>query len=373
MLLYALALVAALPAADEARYEQLWTRAHAACDTTRGGWVAKDGAPVEAAIELGFRFGADRPASRAHDLAAGTLDWTLGLFDSVGGGFYSRARDADPSAASFEKMTIPNARRLELLITAWSRTGDERWKSYAARTVDYFDRVLLDGRGGFTHGQVGEQALVPESNGEAIRAWLLWAAATGNHRQRDFAWKSLDRTWEECWMEGPGLVRRGTFREITEAPRLMDQVAMGRAYLAAAHLAGRERDLERAAALGDLVLTVYADPKGGFKTRALLNKQGVVKSASRELDENARAARFLAELATITGQNRYRDAARAALDAFEKKVEKMSAAEAAEVALALRALTLPDLPERPEWSEDEAEESKPRTQQSTRFKLKRRR
>lgn len=369
MLLLAILIAAPLPEADQSRFGAMWATVSAAYDTSRGGYVAKDGAPIESAIELSFRMGAERRDAEATERAVETLEWTLGLFDSVGGGFLSRERDADPKNASFEKMTVPNARRLELLTDAWTLTGDERYRRFAAQTVDYFDRVLLDGRGGFVHGQVGDRQLVPESNGAAIRVWMEWAARTGNPRHRDFAWKSLDRTWTECWMGAPGMVRRGFLGELTEAPRLVDQIEMGRAYLFAAHLAGREADLTRAQEIADTMLVVYSDPKGGFRTRAVANRKGIIKNASRELDENARAARFLAELASVAGQSRYREAARRTLDAFDKELEKASPLEAAEFALALRALHASDLPERVEWKEV-VQEKKP-TPRATRHRLRR--
>ena len=371
MLMLVIALSLPLPAADQPRFDALWRTVVASYDTSRGGYVSKDGAPIESAIELSFRMGEQRDPG-ATDRALFTIEWTIGLFDSVGGGFLSRARDADPLNASFEKMTVPNARRLELLMDAWTTTGDERYRRFSAQTVDYFDRVLLDGRGGFAHGQVGDRQLVPESNGAAIAAWMEWAARTGNTRLRNFAWKSLDRTWDECWMGAPGMVRRGFMDQVLETPRLVDQVEMGRAFLVAAHLGGREADLLRAQEIADTMLRVYADPKGGFRTRAMANKKGIIKNASREFDENVRAARFLAELATVAGVSRYREAARATLAAFEEKqYQKASASAAADGALALRAIHVPDLPARPEWIE--AAPEKPSTQpRATRHKLRRR-
>lgn len=372
MLLLMLSL-AVLPPQDQAMFDSFWTTVAAGYDAERGGYVTKDGAPIESAMELSFRVGAERGDAEATARALQTLEWTIGLFDTVGGGFQTRAKDADPSQASFDKMTIPNARRLEVLMDAWTLSGDERWKRYSAKTVDYFDRVLLDGRGGFNHGQVGERQLVPESNGAAIRVWMEWASRTGNLRLRDFAWKSLDRSWDECWMGAPGMGRRGTFGEITEAPRLADQIEMGRAYLIAAHLGGREADLARAIQIADTMLAVYSDPKGGFRTKAMPNKKGILKNAGRELDENARAARFLADLAAVAGQSRYREIAVATLNAFEPKVyEKASASEAAECALALAAIHAPALPERLEWKEA-PEVKTQRTSQVTRFKPTRRR
>jgi hypothetical protein len=350
--LLSLALLAPVAREDLATYDRLLDQLAAAFDSTRGGFVSKDGLPSPAAIELALLHGAEREDAAWTRRAIATLDWTIGLHDSVGGGFFTRARDADPLSASFDKMTVPNARRLEVLLLAHRLTGDPEYRKAAARVVDYAERVLLDGRGGFVHGQIGDRGLVPESNGEMLRPWLLWGGVTADARRRDFAWKSLDRVWEECGEGQPGLVRRGDFGEIVSAPLLRDQVDMGRAYLWAAHLAGRAADLERATTIGDSLLRAYWDPKGGFRTRALPNRRGIMRPAPRDPVENARTARFLAELAAVTGESRFREAARRAVAAHAKELEKKKLGlGAAEWALALRAIQTPELPPRIEWKD----------------------
>lgn len=347
--LLSIALLAPVAREDAAAYRRLLDAVAAAYDTARGGFVSRDGLPSEAAIELAFLHGAESRDAAWTARAVRTLDWTIGLLDSVGGGFYTRARDKDRRSTTFDKMTLPNARRLEVALLGLDETGDDRYRRVAARAVDYAERVLLDGRGGFVHGQIGDRQLVPESNGAMVRAWLLWGGFTGDARRRDFAWKSLDRVWSTSWSGPAGLVRRGTFDEITVAPQLADQVELGRALVWAAHLAGREDDLARARAVADTLLGVYWDRKGGFRTRALPSR-GLVRPAPRLAAENARAARFLAELAAVSGETRYREAARRAVAAFPKELEKPKGLEAAEWALALRAIHAPDLPERPDWT-----------------------
>jgi uncharacterized protein YyaL (SSP411 family) len=284
-----------------------------------------------------------------------------GLIDSTGGGFVLRFRDADPSETSFDKPTWANARRLENLIDAWQRGGDEAERDVAVGVVQYMDRVLADGRGGFVPGQVGDRDLVPEANGYAIHAWLRWAAATAETRPRDFALKSLDRVWESCWDEGAGLTRRTAFGEHRSAPLLADQALMGRAFVLGAHLGGREADLDRARLLGELLLVRFEYPeKGGFAERITPKDGGrETNRGGRELATNAHAVRFLAELASITGDRRYRDAARRAERAFEKNLGR-AGVHAGDWALALRALKAPDLPSRPKWKEPPRPKESPR-------------
>lgn len=342
---------AAVPAASggDARLDRLVERVAAGWDSARGGFVTRDGAPMESAVELAFALGRERGEREWTARARQTVRWTLGLYDSTGGGFFSRTRDADPMNSSFEKWTEPNARRLENLIDAWGAGGGEADREAAARVVDYFERVLMDPRGGFVAGQSGDRDLQPEANGFAIHAWLAWAAATADPRVRDFALKSLDRVWESSWNADFGLLRRDQFGDLRAAPQLEDQVEMGRALVLATHLGGRAADLARSKTLGEMLLARYEDPqKGGFASQAS-PKQGKVKRSGRDAGENARAVRFLAELASITGEPKYREAALRASRAFARDLEKANGAAAAEWALALRAIAAPDLPRRPAW------------------------
>jgi uncharacterized protein YyaL (SSP411 family) len=348
-----LALLAPIAAEDAPRFDRLCAQVAASWDSARGGFVTRDGQPLESAVELAFVLGHDRADPLWTVRARQTVSWTLGLYDEAGGGYFQRRRDADPSKPSFEKRTDSNARRLENLIDAWLNGGDDEDRSAAARVVDYFDRVLLDARGGFVAGQVGDRDLVPEANGYAIHAWLRWAAATADPRVRDFAQKSLDRVWDSCWKEGLGMMQKGTFGELKGAPLLVDQSEMGRAYVLGAHIGGRQVDLERARTIGRLLLERFEDPaKGGFAEHALAAGEDKVKvkRGGREFDQNAHAVRFLAELASITGESKYRDAARRAVHAFEKDLGK-AGAEAGDWALAVRSLLTPDLPPRLTWKQ----------------------
>jgi uncharacterized protein len=342
------------------RFEQLSTQTLAAFDSARGGFVAKNGIPAESAVELALRRAQNGdPIWLAR--ATTTIGWTRGLLDTVGGGYITSLNARNPEAEGLDKRADVNARRLENLIQAYQQTGDERYRGDAARVVDWFERVLLDGRGGFVAAQVGDRELQPDANGVAIHAWLRWAALTRDSRRRDFALKSLDRVWETCWTSQYGLLRRNSFGEVDHEPQLTDQVEMGRAFLLAARLCGRPADRERAATLGTLVLVRFQESdRGGFRTQSAPKKNGSIQKAPKSPAQNARAALFLAELAELTGDARFREAALRAAACFQKEMEKMSL-DAADWALASRACFEPDRPRPPDWmAEAREEQEKPR-------------
>lgn len=334
---FLLAIVLATPAAaDQALYEQLCTQVAQAYESEKGGFVKGGQEPHESAVELALMRAADGD-SEWLEWAESTVDWTWALYDSVGGGFLQQLNHADPSSPHFEKRTDSNAARLENLIDAWQVTGSATYKSRARQAVDYFDRFLLDGRGGFMQGQFGGFTLVPEANGHAIHAWMRWASSTNDDMKKRFGLKSIDRVWEMCWDSDLGLMRKDELGTFTSPPLLIDQVEMGRACMLAAQLFGREVDRQRAVALGRMIVERYEDPKNnGFYTQAVLDqKKGTIKRAKRHFDENARAARFLCELSQYTGDARYEDAARRAWQSWEKKLEKAKF-DGADWALAMR-------------------------------------
>jgi uncharacterized protein YyaL (SSP411 family) len=356
-----------VPAADlRSLYEQVSARVAAAYDTSRGGFVAKDGMLSESAVELALLHAHDGGDAEWSKRAAATIEWSSGLMDTLGGGFYHggvrQGRDQD----ALTKRVDSNARRLELLIEA-AGAPESRQAGDAARVADFMERVLLDGRGGFVSAQVGDRELEPAANGVALHAWLLWSGMKLDRRARDFALRSLDRVWETCWQPMFGLLRRDAFGDVTSVPMLTDQVEMGRALVLASRWCGRESDWTRACALGDLMIARYEDPRrGGFRTSSVPRKNGSIQNAPRDPGENARAALFLEELAVLTGDARYREAAARTRHAFEKSFNSMGL-DAADWGLALRMSMVRELPPAPHWpARDPAQE--PARRRSVTFK-----
>jgi uncharacterized protein YyaL (SSP411 family) len=146
------------------------------------------------------------------------------------------------------------------------------------------------------------------------------------------------------------MLRRGVFGEVLAQPLLVDQAEMGRALVMAATIGGREKDRQRAVVVGDLVLGVFANhDKGGFYSKAKTDDKGKANGGGHDSYQNARAALFLAELATLTGEEKYREGARNAIASFTPEIEKPDL-EAADWALAVRALSTDDRPQAPTWA-----------------------
>lgn len=338
--------------ADErARLDRLCDQVVAAFDSARGGFVDRSGAPSESAVELALALGHEGAGAGWRRRALTTVDWTGSLMDTVSGGFVTRTSRSTAEGAAFDMRTDVNSRRLSILIASWKETGDERYLREAGRVAGFMDRVLIDGRGGFVSAPVGDRDLEPAANGVAIRAWLAWAAADGDPRKRDFALRSIERVWETSFDKLGVLLRKNNVGEVMMWPQLADQVEMGRALVYAWRLCHRERDLERARGIGQVLIAKFEDPEHrGFMTQARPKKDGTIRNAPCDPEENAKAALFMAELSAATGDAGFHEAGRRALAAFEKQLAKQkSGFLAADWALAQRALLAPEVPEPPAW------------------------
>lgn len=334
--------------ADRALYEQLSEQVMSLYDEPRGGFVRRNGTPCEAAIELALARG-EEGDTLALGRALRTLRWMHGLLDTVGGGYFESARDADRLNASFEKRTDSNMRRLDLLARVAGRR-DETFARDARRVVDYCERQLVDPSGGFVTSQVGSRDLEPESNGAALRGWWRWAVQTSDAKRRDFAFRSHERLWRDCREPDLGFVRRDTWGKVREPSLLPDQAEMGRAFLLGWQAAGRDSDLARARALATHVRDHFEDrEKGGFRIEYAAERLGRAKRSARPFEDNATAARFFAEFGAATGDTSYTNSARRAWAAFGKQFEKPRL-EAAEWALAIRATWAPPALARGNWA-----------------------
>ncbi|PYM04521.1 MAG: hypothetical protein DMD82_14210 [Candidatus Rokuibacteriota bacterium] len=329
---------------DQALWQRLCFRVQDAFDSTYGGFVTRQGVVSESAIDLAFLLGRREGQQRWRGCGVYTVQWMLGLEDSVGGGFYRR-REVVAGQGQFDRPTVTNARRLENLIDAWEATNDSRYWVSAVRLLEFAERNVVDGRGGFTSNPVGDQDLVPEANGVAIHAWLRWWAAGRDPRRRDFAFRSIDRVWETAWRESVGFVRTDAFGELLSSPKLADQTEMGRALVLSAQLGGRPQDLDRARRVADCMLSRFLDERGAFRTETPLHSSRF-RRPGHDARENARAALFLSELGHVAHEPRYIEAARRTWHAFAKSLEK-SKVDNADWALAMDAAIAPVFPKRP--------------------------
>jgi uncharacterized protein YyaL (SSP411 family) len=96
---------------------------------------------------------------------------------------------------------------------------------------------------------------------------------------------------------------------------LADAIAMGKALLDANAVTGDESYLERSILLAHYVLEHHLDPRGGFYD-IRRRGEGNLQVPLRLLTQNAATAQFFSRLASLSGEEAYRNWAYRALQAF---------------------------------------------------------
>jgi uncharacterized protein YyaL (SSP411 family) len=116
-----------------------------------GGFGRAPKFPPASTLEFLLRRGGDealRMVTRTLDgMAAG------GMYDLVGGGFHRYSVDDRWLVPHFEKMLYDNALLASVYLHAWQVTGNERYRTVAAETVDYMLGELLLPGGGLASAQ----------------------------------------------------------------------------------------------------------------------------------------------------------------------------------------------------------------------------
>jgi uncharacterized protein YyaL (SSP411 family) len=229
-----------------------------------------------------------------------------GMYDLVGGGFHRYSVDAQWLVPHFEKMLYDNALLVPVYLHAWLRTGEERYREVADRTLDYMLRELRLPSGGLASAQ--------DADTDGVEGLTYtWKADEG-------APAELLQPFEQGRSILRGRLDEGTRVRLLEVrarrpqPALDDKVIASWNGLALAALAegarrlASNRLLQAAVELGELLA---ADPLW----RTL--RDGRTKYPAY-LDDYANVAHGLYELHVATGDLRWlRESRRVALAAVE--------------------------------------------------------
>ena len=300
---------------------QLVGQLDAGFDEEHAGWGTDAKFPLPAAIEFALT---RRPAQAEQTLAA----IREGLEDPGDGGFFRHARARDWSEPMLEKLLSVNAAMLRAQAQAYLTTGESVHRQGAERTVRFLVETLW-ADDGFANSQApGEYFSQPpderrpedrpaidaaryaETNADAVEALLRHVAYTDDELAREYAERGLGWLLGERVAEGR--VRRS---EDASGPlTIWDQGAVLDALTTACQVLGT-RYLEPAREVAEETISALRFPEGAF-VDGTADGPALLDRPLYPIDANARLADALVDLAALTESDPYREAARAALDAY---------------------------------------------------------
>src|SRR6185503_20121333 len=207
------------------------------------------------------------------------------IHDTVEGGFYRYATQADWSVPNHEKMLDSNAQRLHAYLEAWQTLGEDTFRDTAQGILNWMYETLLDketrafkgsqdANPAYAHlttraarREFGAPACDPTIftnwNAVAVSSLLKASVVLKEPRHRDQALATLDFLLEELFDNARGMYHYwdGGYH----LPGLLsDQAYMLRALIDAMQFAGENRYLAPARRLADLSIENLQSQNAGF-------------------------------------------------------------------------------------------------------------
>ena len=270
-----------------------------------------------------------RVVTRTLDAMAGE-----GLWDPVDGGFFRYCAERDWSEPAPEKLLAPNARLLDLYLSASTLFEREDYADRARAIVRFAHGTLADPEGGFFASQRGEpdpdrpgrspapgagavdRIVYTDVTAVMASAYVHGALVLDDDSLLEFAAESVDRVVMATYERGSGVGHAATGGS---SPRglLADQVLASAALLDLYEATGQPVYLDMPRELMAYCHALW-DETGGFADRdpTLPGSDapvGLLRDPVHPLDLNCRAAMVLARLADLAEEPEHLDLARRTL------------------------------------------------------------
>ena len=298
-------------------------------DPHHGGWGTEAKFPLPRTIEFALK--------RERQQALQTLDAIAQhLHDTVDGGFFRFATGTDWSDVRYEKVLDTNAALLRAFANAYLYTGEEAYRKPAARTVDYLTDTLWTGiavGGSQGPGQGAAYYSLPADqradhepprtdltvfaggNALAADALLTYYSYTDDETARSYGERILDALEDDLVETDTGVVTHYRAGEETgETQLLEDAASVVSAWCRGRQVLGGQRYTEVARQVADETIdTLWED--GAFRDGPARG-EGLCDRPLYPIDSSVAFADGLLDLAAITGDERYREVATDAIEAF---------------------------------------------------------
>ncbi|TQQ83281.1 thioredoxin domain-containing protein [Halonotius terrestris] len=298
-------------------------------DPHHGGWGTDAKFPLPRTIEFALK--------REPGQARQTLDAIAQhLYDPVDGGFFRFATERDWSGVRHEKVLETNAALTRAFANGYLYTGEDAYREPARHTIDYLTNTLWTGVavGGsqgpgqgasYYSGDADERADQPGprtdytvfagGNALAADALLTYYAYTDDDHAREYAERILDAIESDLIDTDSGVVTHyRTEDAVGETDLLEDAARVVTAWATARQVLGDDDYLTVATSVADNALDTLGGD-GAFRDGPAAG-DGLCARPLRPIDTGMEFADGLLDLAAITGNERYREAATDAVEAF---------------------------------------------------------
>ena len=297
-------------------------------DPHHGGWGTDAKFPLPRTIEFALK--------REPQQARQTLDAIAQhLYDTVDGGFFRFATERDWSGVRHEKVLETNAALVRAFANGYLYTGEDAYREPARHTIDYLTETLWTGVavGGsqgpgqgasYYSGDADERADQPSprtdltifagGNALAADALLTYHAYTDDDHAREYVERVLAAVESDLIDTDSGVVTHyRTDDAVGETNLLEDAARVVTAWSTARQVLGDDDYTAVATAVADNALETLGD--GAFRDGPA-SGDGLCDRPLRPIDTGMEFAEGLLDLAAITGEDRYREAATDAVEAF---------------------------------------------------------
>jgi uncharacterized protein YyaL (SSP411 family) len=311
-----------------------------------GGWGSDVKFPLPRTVEFAL--------VRAPDQATRTLEAIqTHLLDTYDGGFYRYARNRNWRGARREKLADENAALIRAFAHSYRYTGEDSYRDAAERGVEYLTTTLWTGdavgasQGGdesyFTLEPTDREKADPpgvddtvfaDRNGLAVDALLRYAAYTDHDTAARYARQARTHVCETLVTDGQVIHYRedGDGEDAGESGLLLDQARLLAGLTTSWEVLGEPGP---AAAVADWTVEHLQTGEGAFRDGPA-EGAGLLDRPLYPLDSCVECAGALLDLALLTSDDRYRRAARRAVEAFAGAGERMGVEVAGYATVAAR-------------------------------------
>jgi uncharacterized protein YyaL (SSP411 family) len=299
-------------------------------DEEFGGWGSDVKFPLPRTIEFAL--------VRAPDQATRTLEAIqTHLLDTYDGGFYRYARNRNWGGARREKLADENAALVRAFAHGYRYTGEESYREAAERGVEFLTTTLWTGdavgasQGGdesyFTLEPANREDADPPSvddtvladrNGLAVDALLRYVAYTDDADATRYARQAREHVCETL-VDGGEVTHYRDGDDSGESGLLLDQARLLAGLTTSWAVLGEPGP---AVAVADWTVEHRQTSEGAFRDGPA-EGPGLLDRPLYPLDSGIEAADALLDLALLIGHDRYRRAARQAVEAFAGAGERM--------------------------------------------------